>query len=127
MRWFAVFNEEFLSIGLLFLFFWTLIGQYAYREAKKEGRSSPKLRGLCWGVLGVVGVVNYLRRGGNRTKRLAWLGFSVLLFGVWAIEPVVQGEPAGWYAWAGFYCGLFVLYWQFDLETVSETGKLDTE
>lgn len=46
--------------GALFLFFWTLIGQYVYREAKKEQRSSPRLRGLGWGVLGVIGVFDYL-------------------------------------------------------------------
>jgi hypothetical protein len=123
MEWSAVVSGEFLSVGLSFLFFWTLIGQYVYREAKKEGRSSPKRRGLCWGILGVVGVVNYLRRGSNQAKRPAWLGFALLLFAFWAIEPVIQAEPAGWYAWAGFYSGLLVLYWQFDLETLDESGR----
>ena len=121
MGWLGVFEGWLLPTGVLFLFFWTLIGQYAYREAKNESRSSPLRRGLCWGMLGVAGAFDYLSAIGSRDKsRLSWLGFSALLFAFWAIEPVFQREPAGWYAWAGFYTGLFVLYWQFNLEAATE-------
>lgn len=61
--------------------FWVLIGQYAYREAKKENRSSPKLRGIFWGVFGIAGAATYLAHIQEQEKnRLAWLGFSILLF-----------------------------------------------
>ena len=122
MGWLGVFEGWLLPAGVLFLFFWTLIGQYAYREAKEEERTDPKRRRLCWGVFGVVGALEYLRDVRKRdASRLGWLGFSVLLFAFWAIEPALQGEPAGWYAWAGFYTGLFVLYWQFGLEASAES------
>ncbi|EMA39882.1 hypothetical protein C448_14328 [Halococcus morrhuae DSM 1307] len=117
MEWLGAFGGQLLTAGIAFLFFWTLVGQYAYREAKAEGRSMPKRRGLCWGVLGIVGVIDYLRDIRNRDEsRLGWIGFAAVLFAFWAIEPVVRQEPPGWYAWAGVYTGLFVLYWQFDLE-----------
>lgn len=108
---------DWITTGLVFLFFWTLIGLYVYREAEKEQRSSPKLRGLCWGILGISGVFKYIFHIRNRNKgRLAWLCFSLLLFAFWMIEPIIQQESAGWYAWAGFYTALFILYWQFNLE-----------
>ncbi len=51
---------DWFTAGVMVLFFWVLIGQYVYREANKENRSSPKLQGIFWGVLGVVGAVTYL-------------------------------------------------------------------
>ncbi|GAA0478676.1 hypothetical protein MUK72_13355 [Halococcus dombrowskii] len=124
MEWLGAFGRRLLTAGVLFLFFWTLVGQYAYREAKTEGRSMPKRRGLCWGVLGIVGVIDYLRDIRNRDEsRLRWIGFAALLFAFWAIDPVVRQKPAGWYAWAGVYAGLFVLYWQFDLEAPADARR----
>lgn len=117
---------EFLTIGLVFLFFWLLVGQYWYREARKRGRTSPELRGLFWGVFGVVGVFVYLVRIRRREKdRLIPAGASILLFAFWAmnaIGPAGPQEHGGWYAWAGLFAGLFVLYWQFHLETAGESG-----
>ena len=124
MEWVGALGGQLLTAGISFLFFWTLVGQYAYREAKAEDRSMPKRRGLCWGVLGIVGVIDYLRDIENRDEsRLGWIGFAAVLFAFWMIDPVVRQEPAGWYAWAGMYTGLFVLYWQFDLEVPTVAGR----
>ncbi|WP_049998579.1 hypothetical protein [Halococcus sediminicola] len=123
MEWLSVSGRTLLYTGVLFLFFWTLIGQYVYREAKREQRSSPQLRGLGWGVLGIIGVFGYLANIKTGEKnRLWWLGLSLLLFVFWAAEPLIQQGPPGWYAWAGFYAGLFILYWQFDLEPLDDSG-----
>ena len=123
MEGLSVSSRPVLYAGVLFLFFWPLIGQYVYREAKKEQRSSPRLRGLGWGVLGVVGVFRYLANIRTEEKsRLGWLGLSLLLFVFWAAEPLIQQGPPGWYAWAGFYAGLFVLYWQFDFDLPDDSG-----
>jgi len=68
------------STELAFLFFWALIGQYVYREAARENRSSPKRRELYWGVRGVRGAFTYLMTIRERDRaRLAWLVFSSLL------------------------------------------------
>lgn len=106
--------------GLVFLFFWVLIGQYVYREAKREDRSSPTLRGVFWGVYGVVGAVTYLAHIRTREKRrLAWLAFSLVLFAVWGIGTFgLWGLSSGFYLWADLFAGIFILYWQFNLETV---------
>jgi len=109
------------STELAFLFFWALIGQYVYREATRENRSSPKRRGLYWGVRGVRGALTYLVTIRERDRaRLAWLVFSSLLVLFWAGDALIDRELPGWYAWAGFYSALFILYWQFDLEISSE-------
>lgn len=114
-----------LRISLVFMFFWGLIGQYVYREAKKEQRSSPTHRGLFWGVFGVVGAIIYLTRIRERKKnRLAWLGFSILLFAFWAIATIGQGElDRAFRAWAAAFTGLLILYWQFNLETVEDSSR----
>ncbi|MFC7029209.1 hypothetical protein ACFQJ5_18955 [Halomicroarcula sp. GCM10025324] len=79
--------------GLVSLFFLVLIGQYTYREAKKEGRSSPELRGVFWIAFGVVGVVRYLVHLQERDpKGLAWVGLSGLLFALWAIGTLGCGD-----------------------------------
>ena len=123
MEWLSVSSRTILYTGVAFLFFWTLIGQYTYREAKKEQRSSPRLRGLGWGVIGIIGVIDYLANiRGKEKSRLGWLGFSLLLFVFWAAEPLIQQGPPGWYGWAGFYAGLFILYWQFSLELPDDSG-----
>lgn len=118
MAWFPVWS--------VILFFWVLIGHYVYREAKKENRSSPRLRGLFWGVIGVVGAVVYLAHIRDRDKdQLVWLSFAVVLFVVWAIGTFgLWGLSSGFYLWADFFAGVFILYWQFNLETVSFEDQL---
>jgi hypothetical protein len=117
---------EWFSAGVLVLFFWVLIGQYVYREANKENRLSPKLRGIFWGVLGVVGAVTYLTHIREREKnRVAWLGVSILLFMLWAVGTFgLWGLKGGFHLWAGLFAGVFILYWQFNLETVDPENRL---
>lgn len=110
---------DWVAEGLVFLFFWVLIGQYVYREANRENRSSPILRGVFWGVFGIVGTVTYLTYIREREQnRLGWLGFSMLLFALWAVGTFgLWGLNGGFYLWAGLFAGAFILYWQFNLET----------
>lgn len=116
---------DWFTAGVMVLFFWVLIGQYVYREANKENRSSPKLRGIFWGVLGVVGAVTYLTHIRDRKKnRLAWLGVSILLFTLWAAGMFgLWGLKGGFRLWAGLFAGVFILYWQFNLETVASEHR----
>lgn len=116
---------DLLTAGVMVLFFWVLIGQYVYREAKKENRSSPKLRGAFWGVLGVVGAVTYLAHIRDRQKnQLAWLGVSILLFAVWAVGTFgLWGLSGGFRLWASLFAGVSILYWQFNLETVASENR----
>ncbi|ADJ14767.1 hypothetical protein [Halalkalicoccus jeotgali] len=104
--------------GLVLLFFLVLTGQYAYREAKRENRSSPRLRGIFWIVFGIRGAVTYLVQIQKREwKRLGWIGFSLLLFAVWAVGTFgFWGLSGGFHLWGGLFAGLLVLYWQFNLE-----------
>jgi hypothetical protein len=104
--------------GLISLFFLALIGQYTYREAKREDRSSPELRGVFWIVFGVVGVIRYLVHSQEKDlKRLGWAGISALLFALWAIGTIgLWGVSGGFYLWGALFAGFFVLYWQFQLE-----------
>jgi hypothetical protein len=114
-----------LAEGLVSLFFLVLIGQYTYREAKREGRSSPELRGVFWIAFGVVGVVRYLVHIQEQDpKRLGWVGLSVVLFTLWAIGTLgLWGLRGGFYLWGGLFAGFFVIYWQFNLE--QERGSID--
>ena len=115
--------------GVVFLFFWVLIGQYVYREADRVSRSSPILRGIFWAAFGIIGTLTYLAHLQGREKsRLGWLGLSLVLFALWAIGTVgLWGLNGGFYLWAGLFAGAFILYWQFILETEivtqSYTGK----
>lgn len=110
---------EWLPAAAVVAFFLVLLGQYAYREARRENRSSPAFRGVLWWLLGIVGAVRYLARVREREKTpLAWLALSVLLFALWAVGTFgLWGLSGGFYLWAGLFAGLFVLYWQFDLES----------
>ncbi|WP_345890570.1 hypothetical protein [Halorhabdus amylolytica] len=109
-----------IAVGLVCLFFWALIGKYVYREAEREDRPSPKLRAVFWGILGIAGAIIYVAHIREREKkRLAWLGFAIILFTLWAIGTVgLWGLSSGFYLWADLFVGMFVLYWQFNLETV---------
>lgn len=103
-----------------YAFFWALIGQYVYREAKREDRSLPKLRAIFWGILGIAGAIGYVAHIREREKkRLAWLGFAIVLFTLWVVGTIgLWGLNSGFYLWAALFTGIFILYWQFNLETV---------
>ena len=57
---FTVYNGLFLRIGLYLLIFWPTVGYHVYQDAKKRGRSSPRLRGVVYGFLGLLGLVIYI-------------------------------------------------------------------
>jgi len=105
--------------ALIFLFFWTLIGQYVYRKANEQNRSSPELRGIFWGLIGVLGAAAYLLHiRDNQKNRLVWIGVSVLLFTVWAVGTAgFWGVNGGFRLWAALSASVFILYWQFDIGT----------
>ena len=127
MEWPALSSDVLLRVGLLILFFWGLVGLYAYREAKQERRSSPVRRGQGWGAIGLVCAVDYLVRSRERRRdRLGWLTLSVLLVGFWAVATIGRGDlDRAFHAWAALFAGLFVLYWQFDVERVGESEESD--
>lgn len=110
---------DWVAEGLASLFFWVLIGQYVYRGANRENRSSPILRGIFWGVFGVVGAVTYLAHIQDREKnRLGWRGFSTLLLALWVVGTFgLWALNGGFYLWAGLFTGVYSLYWQFNPET----------
>ena len=114
---------DWVAEGVVFLFFWVLIGQYVYREADRENRSSPILRGIFWGVFGIIGTVTYfVHIRGREKSRFGWFGFSMLLFALWAVGMFgLWGLNGGFYLWAGLFAGAFILYWQFILEIESIT------
>ena len=110
---------DWITTGVVFLFFWILIGQYAYREAKGEGRTVPKLRGIFWAMFGIVGAFSYLIHVREReTNQLAWMGFSILLVTMWAVGTLgLWGLNSGFYLWAGLFVGVFILYWRFSIKS----------
>lgn len=118
---------EIIRIAIYFAFFWTIIGIYAYREARKEGRSSPELQGAGWGLLGLLGAIKYVfGRSEYDSRQLKWLGLVALLVTFWLIGTVGQGKFGAWYPWAGFYAGLFVLYVNFGLNALAGATERST-
>ena len=108
---------DWMADGLVVLFFWGLIGQYVYREAIKESRSSPVLRAVFWGVFGSLGAITLLRGNDYEKTRLGWLGFSMVLIVLWAVGSFdLWGLNGGYYLWASLFASGYILYWQFDLE-----------
>jgi hypothetical protein len=58
----TAFDGLLLRVGLYLLIFWPTVGYYVAQDARKRGRSSPRLRGLAYGFFGVLGLVVYLAR-----------------------------------------------------------------
>lgn len=122
MGWSTGFSGVGLNSGLSFLFLWMLIGfGWVYRDANRRELPSPKLRGIAWGWLGLVGLFNSLHdiRALQRSQ-LRWLGGSILLFALWAVLIVSTQDWPGLRTWALFVAGLYVLYWQFSREPARE-------
>lgn len=109
---------DWFTVGALFLLFSVPFSLYVYREAKRENRSSPKLRGIGWGVMGIIGAYTYLTRTQNREQsRLIWFGISTYMIAVWTVGALgLWGWSPGIRHWLGLLLGLFVLYWQFELD-----------
>lgn len=47
-------------VGLYLLVFWPPVGYYVYSDSKKRGVSSPRLRGVVLGFLGLPGLLLHL-------------------------------------------------------------------
>ncbi|WP_254538598.1 hypothetical protein [Halomarina litorea] len=60
MDWLTAYYGLFVRVGLYLLIFWPTVGYYVYRDSTKRGLSSPKLRGVVYGVFGILGLLVYL-------------------------------------------------------------------
>jgi len=47
-------------MGLYLLIFWPTVGYYVYSDSEKKELSSPRLRGLILGFLGIIGLLIHL-------------------------------------------------------------------
>jgi uncharacterized membrane protein len=56
----AAYSGLFLRVGLYLLIFWPTVGYYVYHDSKQRDVSSPRLRGILYGVFGIAGVFVYL-------------------------------------------------------------------
>jgi len=60
MDWLTAYNGLLVRVGLYLLIFWPTIGYYIYRDATKRNLSSPKIRGIAYGISGIIGLVIYV-------------------------------------------------------------------
>ncbi|WP_135828239.1 hypothetical protein [Halorussus halobius] len=65
MDWLAAYNGVLVRVGLYLFVFWPTVGYYVYRDATKRELSAPMLRGVAYGVFGIVGLVVYVVRNEN--------------------------------------------------------------
>ena len=49
-----------IRMGLYLLVFWPTVGYYVYSDSEKKELSSPRLRGLVLGFLGIIGLLIHL-------------------------------------------------------------------
>lgn len=56
----TAYNGLLVRVGLYLLIFWPTVGYYVYQDAKKRGLSTPAIRGLAYGFLGILGLFVYL-------------------------------------------------------------------
>lgn len=66
MDWLTAYNGLLVRVGLYLLVFWPTVGYYVYRDATKRDLSSPKLRGVAYGLLGALGLLIYLSQKARR-------------------------------------------------------------
>lgn len=60
MDWVTAYNGLLVRVGLYLLIFWPTVGYYVYRDATKHNLSSPKVRGIAYGFLGILGLFIYM-------------------------------------------------------------------
>jgi hypothetical protein len=56
----TAYNGLLIRVGLYLLIFWPTVGYYVYSDSEKRELSSPRLRGLVLGFLGIVGLLIHL-------------------------------------------------------------------
>jgi hypothetical protein len=56
----TAYNGLLVRMGLYLLIFWPTVGYYVFSDAEKHELSSPKLRGLVLGFLGIPGLLIHL-------------------------------------------------------------------
>lgn len=105
--------------GLFLVVLWLLVGfGWIYRDAKQRESSSPTWRAIGWGWFGVTGLISYLLSDREMDRsQLLWLGGSILLF-VLGATLIIGSQRWPDRGWALFIAGLYVLYWQYSLDTV---------
>jgi hypothetical protein len=54
------YNGLLVRVGLYLLIFWPTVGYYVYSDSEKRGFSSPRLRGVVFGFLGLLGLLVHL-------------------------------------------------------------------
>jgi hypothetical protein len=54
------YNGLLVRVGLYLLIFWPTVGYYVYSDSEKRGFSSPRLRGVVFGFLGLLGSLVHL-------------------------------------------------------------------
>lgn len=60
MEWLTAYNGVLVRVGLYLLIFWPTVGYYIYRDSRKRGLSSAKIREVGYGFLGILGLFIYL-------------------------------------------------------------------
>lgn len=60
MDWVTAYNGLLVRVSLYLLVFWPTVGYYVYRDAAKRNLSSPKVRGIVYGFLGILGLFIYM-------------------------------------------------------------------
>lgn len=71
MNWLTAYNGLLVRVGLYLLVFWPTVGYYIYRDATKRNLSSPKIRGVAYGVLGMLGLLIYMaQKAGGETNSM---------------------------------------------------------
>ena len=56
----TAYNGVLVRMGLYLLIFGPTVGYYVYQDSKKQGYSSPRLRAVALGMLGIPGLLIHL-------------------------------------------------------------------
>ncbi|RNJ27153.1 hypothetical protein Nmn1133_11030 [Halosegnis longus] len=56
----TAYNSLLVRVGLYLFIFWPTVGYYVYFDSKRREISSPRLRGVIFGFLGILGLFIHL-------------------------------------------------------------------
>jgi hypothetical protein len=56
----TAYNGALVRMGLYLLIFWPTVGYYVYQDSKQRDYSSPRLRAVALGALGILGLLIHL-------------------------------------------------------------------